>query len=78
MDTDGCEEETRKKYISEPMSMEVIHRIRIFASKKIKGIRQSSLTECKEYCFELFPDKNLRMEESTYVLRKSKRIRTVY
>ncbi len=103
MDTDDCEEETRKKYISgelfrghplaeyivpnynspnleeimiraeimtrrirdsekgtyyskifplntEPMSVETIHQVRIFASK-LKGIRQSNLMEFMEYCF---------------------------
>ena len=111
MDTDDCEEETRKKYISgelfrghplaeyivpiynspnleeimiraeimtrrirdsekgtyyskifplntEPMSVETIHQVRIFASK-LKGIRQSNLMEFMEYCFELLPDINL-------------------
>lgn len=111
MDTDDCEEETRKRYISgelfrghplaeyivpiynspnleeimiragmmtrrirdsekgtyyskifplntEPMCVETIRQVRIFASK-IKGIRQSNLTEFIEYCFELLPDKNL-------------------
>ena len=105
MDTDDCEEETRKKYISgelfrghplaeyivpiynspnleeimiraeimtrrirdsekgtyyskifplntEPMSVETIHQVRIFASK-LKGIRESNLMEFMEYCFEL-------------------------
>ena len=111
MDTDDCEEETRKKYISgelfrghplaeyivpiynspnleeimiraeimtrrirdsekgtyyskifplntEPMSVETIHQVRIFASK-LKGIRESNLMEFMEYCFELLPDINL-------------------
>ena len=43
---------------TEPMSVETIHQVRIFASK-LKGIRQSNLMEFMEYCFELLPDINL-------------------